>query len=268
MSAGAGVVWLVDGEPAPGIEPTDSSVLRGDGCFEAIRIYDGWPFRLGDHLDRLERSAILMDLELPPRSLIEEWIDRVAEGRPESIVRVVLTRGAAVPGATGGGRCIVLAHPLPAELKDVRLMPVTAPWHPAGRSWELAGAKTISYAPNQGASRLAHRSGFDDALLVADDGTVLEGPTFSVGWCRDGVVYTPSLDLGILASVTRKVVMELTEVREVRAPLPVVLAADEVFAMSTMKEVTPVVALGDVEFAPGPVTDDLSQRVGLLTKPG
>jgi branched-subunit amino acid aminotransferase/4-amino-4-deoxychorismate lyase len=154
-----------------------------------------------------------------------------------------------------------MSHPLPPALGALRLLPVAAPWHPAGRPWELAGVKSISYAPNLAASRRAAAAGFDDAVLVGDGGVVLEGPTFSVGWVSGGVLRTPSLDLGILESITRRVVMELAPLEEVVAGIDDLLAADEVFAMSTLKEVTPVVAVGDRTVGPGPVTARLRQRV-------
>lgn len=254
---------LVDGEPGGMIEVTDASVLRGDGCFEAVRSYDGALFRLDDHLDRLERSAAALDLRVPERRHLREWSHRVARG--DCIVRIVLSRGAAVPGAEGGERCVVLAHPLPESKGKVRLWPVPAPWHPAGRDWELSGVKTISYAPNLAAGRLAQARGADDALLVTAEGLVLEGPTFSVGWWKGDRVLTPALRLGILDSITRRVVKELMpEIEEVEADLDELEAADEVFAMSTVKEVAAVVAVGTTEFSPGPRTRALAQRFAEL----
>lgn len=254
---------LVDGEARDQIEVTDASVLRGDGCFEAVRSYGGALFRLDDHLDRLERSAAALELRVPDRSLLRDWSSRVARG--DCIVRIVLTRGAAVPGADAGERCVVLAHPIPESQPEVRLWPVRAPWHPAGRAWELSGVKTISYAPNLAAGRRARAEGADDALLVTEEGVVLEGPTFSVGWWKGERAFTPSLDLGILDSITRRVVKGLVpEIEEVAASLAELEAADEVFAMSTVKEVLPVVAVGAHGFASGSRTRDLAQRFAEL----
>jgi branched-subunit amino acid aminotransferase/4-amino-4-deoxychorismate lyase len=96
-------------------------------------------------------------------------------------------------------------------------------------------------------------------LLCADDGTVLEGPTFSVGWMQDDVLRLPGLELGILDSITRRHVLDLVEVAGVtvesgRFLLDGLSTADEVFAMSTVKEVTPVISVGEWEFESGPVT--------------
>jgi branched-subunit amino acid aminotransferase/4-amino-4-deoxychorismate lyase len=109
------------------------------------------------------------------------------------------------------------------------------------------------------ATRRATHQGFDDALLLTTDEMMLEGPTFSVGWVVDGVLETPTLDLGILDSITRRVVLELVAglgigAVETRSPLDRLGAADEVLAFSTIREIQPVVAVGDREFAPGPVT--------------
>jgi branched-chain amino acid aminotransferase len=105
--------------------------------------------------------------------------------------------------------------------------------------------------------------GFHDALLVGRAGEVLEGPTYSIGWVHGGSPVTPSLDLGILASITRQVTIEAAAaaglaVREVAATLDEMLAADEIFVMSTIREVAPVVAVGDQRFEPGPVTATLA----------
>ena len=111
------------------------------------------------------------------------------------------------------------------------------------------------------ASSLAE--GFTDALLISREGFVLEGPTFSIGWVVDGVIETPSLDLGILASITRTVTLEEAaglglSVDEGRFSLDRVFEADEVFALSTLKEVTPVDRVGTTTFSAGPVTGKLA----------
>jgi branched-subunit amino acid aminotransferase/4-amino-4-deoxychorismate lyase len=206
---------LINGEPsAEGVPVTDSSVLRGDGCFEVLKAYNGIPFTLDAHLDRLERSAAALAIPLPPRREIAAWIETVAAECPDCAVRVVVTRGSAVPNEPGEPMIIVFAHPWTGIRGPARLLPVVAPWHAAGVSWELAGAKVLSYAPNLSATRRANSEGFDDALLLTVDGLMLEGPTFCVAWVVDGVLETPSLDLGILDSITRRVVLEEAAILE------------------------------------------------------
>lgn len=260
---------LVDGARMGSIPITDSSIVRGDGCFEALRVYSGRAFRVEAHLDRLERSAAAMGLGSPDRGQVGLWVQSVSSDLGEGVVRVILTRGGAVTGADEAGRCLVIGHPLPPPLAAVSLLPVAAPWHPSGREWELAGAKTTSYAANMAASRRAEAGGHDDALLVNDTGVVLEGPTFSVAWVRAGRLQTPSLDLGILDSITRRAVLEVTAdipVDEVVTPVTALAEVDEVFVMSTVKEVTPVRRIGDQRFETGPVTELARQRLAELVE--
>ncbi len=257
------------------IPVSDSLVVRGDGCFEAVRSYDGRLFALDDHLARLAVSATAMDLQLPPLERLAVAA-REEAGRGDGIVRLIVSRGDSIPGTDGETRVLVFHHPLPLPPREVSLEPVVAPWHPAGRAWDLAGIKTTSYAPNLAASRTARRSGRDDALLVTADGIVLEGPTFAVGWLRRGVLRTPSLDLGILASITRAHVLGLATdmgmlVEEGVFLLDDLMEATEVLAWSTVKEVTPVLGVGDREFARGPAGRALAEMfrtlVGQLTLP-
>ncbi|MFQ5554004.1 MAG: aminotransferase class IV [Acidimicrobiia bacterium] len=258
---------LIDGVPlAPDaalISVLDISVLRGYGCFEALRSYGGVPFRLEAHLERLEAGAAALRLPLPERPNLAGWVRDVAAAAGDAVVRLVVTGG--TDGAHPGNdtRVVVFAEALPAAPLAYRIVPLMAPWHAAGGSHRLAGVKTTSYAAHVAATLEAKERGFDAALLVASSGEVLEGPTFSVGWVRGGTVEIPSLDLGILASITRSAVIEAGEalrmtVTEVREPLQRLLGAEEVFVMSTVREVAPVVAVGDVVFAAGPVTASLS----------
>lgn len=256
-------VCLVDGVAIDTIPVSDSAVIRGDGVFEAIRSYDGHLFRASDHLDRMEQGASRLGLTLPDRDAITDWMARASQGLRDCVVRVIITRGSAIPGVEGEPRCVVIAHPVPDSPLAFRLYPMPAPWHAAGRPWLLAGVKATSYAPNMASTRQARMEGYDDALLLADDGTVLEMPTASIGWVRNGQVFTPALDLGILESITRRVTIEVSDgVKEVHESLAAVQEADEVFVMSTVKEISPVVAVGEATFEPGPVTAELAQRFG------
>lgn len=257
---------LINGTPSDGRIPvTDSSVLRGDGCFEVLKSYGGRVFALDEHIDRLHFSASALQIELPDRGELASWIEKTASEVGTGAVRVVVTRGAAVPGLDDSSNVIVFGHSWDVPAGSVRLFPVTAPWHAAGAEWDLAGAKTISYGPNMAASRRAREEGFDDALLVSVGDLVLEGPTFSVAWVVDGTLETPGLALGILDSITRRVVLGLAEqasvpVVEGRWDLDRLSGASEVMALSTIREVQPIVAIGEKTWQPGPVTDLLARE--------
>jgi branched-chain amino acid aminotransferase len=127
----------------------------------------------------------------------------------------------------------------------------------------LSGVKSLAYAPNCAALLRAKAEGFDDAVLLDAATTVLELPMASIAWVVDGVVETPSLELGILRSVTRRVMIEVADelgitVMEGNFPATRLHAADEAFVMSTTKEILPVTAVGTRAYDPGPITAALA----------
>ena len=222
------------------VPATDEGFLRGDGAFEVIRVYHGRPFALADHLDRLERSAAGLRLEDVPRPELEAEVPELLRERGgeafDGLVRIVLTRG---------GRRLVLTEPLPASPERLRLGFVTyAPTR------ILDGIKSLSYAGNMLATRLARERGFDEALLATPHGRVLEAPTSSLFWVDErGELCTPPLEDHILASITRDRVMRLLEVRERPVSTDELLDAREAFIASTTREVHPVAAIEEREFA-------------------
>jgi branched-chain amino acid aminotransferase len=245
----------LDGQIMPASEAvipvTDEGLLRGDGVFEAVRVYDGTPFRLEDHLARLERSAanlrLPLDLEAVRTDVWRLLAQATADAPPQAL-RLLVTRG---------GRRILLTEELPDLPDRVRLGSIAyAPTR------VLDGVKSLSYASNMLARRLAQEAGFDEALLVTPHGRVLEAPTSSVFWVKDGGLFTPPLSEHILASITRQLVIDVTGAQEQAVTLQELLAADEVFLASTMREVHPVGAVDDREYdAVGPVTAGAGERV-------
>lgn len=239
----------------------DIGFQRGYGCFEAMRAYNGVPFRLDQHLRRLERSAANLRIPIPSIGDVADWCHRVA-APGEGVVRVFVTGGLdmEVPGTDGA--VVVFMQPLPKVPPSFSLDVIEAPWHPDGKTSELTGAKTLSYGPNLAATIAARSRGFDDAVLVGSGSTVLEGPTFSIGWVSSGTVFTPSLDANILESVTRAVTLELAgslgiEIVEGSFPTSDLFAADEAFVMSTVREVSPAVRIASATYPVGPVTEQL-----------
>src|SRR5262249_11401550 len=199
-------------------------------------VVDGRPFARGAHLDRLERSCAALVLDCP-REQIESDIDLLLTQAPEgyAVVRVVLTRG-------GRRICRLGTAGDPEALtKPPRLLPVT--YDP---SVVLNGVKSLSYGANMLASRRAVAAGYDEALMVRSDGVVLEGPTCSIFWVRDGRLQTPALETGILASITRRVIIESMSAEEGSFPLADALRGDEAFLVSTARLAQPIAAIGEV----------------------
>lgn len=220
------------------IPVVDEGFIRGDGVFEVIRVYDGRPYKLTEHLDRLERSAANLRLgwDVPRAELAQEAAELLSErggSEFDGALRMVLTRG--------GRRLLLTEQVKPQPEGGARVCFVTfAPTR------ILDGVKSLSYASNMLATRLAQERGFDEALLVTPHGRVLEGPTSSLFWVNDGgELLTPPLEDHILASITRQRLMALTEVREAHATTDDLLGAREAFLASTLREVGPIRAVED-----------------------
>jgi branched-chain amino acid aminotransferase len=227
--------------PEARVPASDDGLLRGDGVFEVIRLYAGRPFALSEHLDRLERSAAAIELPVDRDPLEAEISALLAEfGEHEGQLRLVITRG---------GRRLAATENLPDLGDTVSLASVT--YSP---TVILTGVKSLSYAANMQATRLAKSQGADEAVLVRPDGIVLEPPTSTVFWVSgEGVLRTPSLDAGILASITRARIVDELEVEEGEFPIDDLRGAQEAFLASTVREVQPVSAIdgADVPSCPG-----------------
>lgn len=242
----------IDGRIMPAgeatIPATDEGLVRGDGVFEVIRVYDGHAFALSEHFDRLERSARNMRLPEAFRAELEEEIPELLTERGGSgfdgCLRVMLTRG---------GRRILLTEPRPPSQESIRLGVVEyAPVR------VLDGVKSLSYGANMLCGRLARERGFDEALLVTPHGRVLEAPTSSFFWLdAEGTLCTPPLSEHILASITRALVLEELPVSERTCTMDDVRAAREAFLASTLREAQPVVAVEDIELPAGERTREV-----------
>jgi branched-chain amino acid aminotransferase len=282
----------IDGELVPAAEARvsvfDRGFLYGDSVYEVVRTYGLAPFELGAHLRRLEASADRIALRIPwSWDRLDAELRRVIEAsrggdapepaaapwnRGERSVRVVVTRGS---GEMGLDPALAVA---PAVV--VIAMPVSGPPMQAYRSgvlaWPFGGpgaprrggdpaAKTGEHLFHVLAVREARAHGAHEALLVDGAGCVTEGASSNVFAVHGGRLSTPPLAAGILAGVTRGVVLELAgelgiPVEERALPVPRLEEADEAFLTSTVREVLPVTRVGGRALGagvPGPLTERL-----------
>jgi 4-amino-4-deoxychorismate lyase len=250
----------------PWLRADDEAVLRGRAAFETLRVYGGRPFRLAEHLERLARSAEVLELDTPDAPALEALVAEALGGLGEvdAVLRLVWT-----PGAGHGPTGFALVTPLPEgadgmRARGIELATLQLAIGTTARQaspWLLAGVKSTSYAVNMAAQHEARRRGADDALFLSLEGIALECPTSNVWFVEDGVLHTPGLDLGILAGVTRDTLLAAAadarmDVEEGAYPRARLAAAAEVFTSSSVREVMPVVrmdgaAVGDGR--PGPV---------------
>ena len=248
MSEGFEELASVDGTisaTADAILPLkDDGIYRGDGAFEVIRLYAGRPFALTDHVDRLSRSASAIELEFD-RAALEGEITALldAAGAIEGQLRLIVTRG---------GRRIAATEPVPAHAESVRVATVTY-----STTIILEGVKSLSYAANMQATRIAKSRGADEAVLVRPDGVVLEPPTSSIFWVSPGgALRTSALSDGVLASITRDRLIKALDAEEGSWQVDELGAATEAFLASTTREIQAVAAIDGRELpsAPGPRT--------------
>jgi 4-amino-4-deoxychorismate lyase len=256
---GRGVV-----DPAePVLLADDEALIRGRGAFETVRVYDGRGFRLSEHLERLARSA--ERIGLPPvnvlqlRELAAQAIE--AAGVQDAVLRLFWTPGNGEHGPTALALVSELANHYD-ELRERGQRLISLRGIRADEPWLLPGVKSTSYAVNMAAEAEARRRGSDDAVFVDAEGIVLEGPTTNIWWRRGSTLYTPSLELGILAGVTRAAVIELAtgagyEVAEGAYPLVELAGAEEAFTSSSVREVMPVTELDGAPIGRGPAADEL-----------
>jgi branched-chain amino acid aminotransferase len=221
----------LDGEVVPVAEAripvTDAGLLRGDGVFEVVRLYDGVPYALDEHLARMTNSAANLRLPFDAAEVAADARALLDAARPgDGLLRLVVTRGA---------HRLALLEPPPdypptLALGCVEYVPPRV----------LDGIKSLSYGANMLATRLAKERGFDEALLVTPHGRLLEGPTSTFLLVVEGRLITPPLSEHLLDSITRRRVLEVCDVAEEPLTLDDLRRATGAALASTTREVQPV----------------------------
>jgi branched-chain amino acid aminotransferase len=265
----------VNGEISPAAEARvsvlDNGFTFGDGVYETLRTYGGRPFHLDRHLARLRDSARMLSIAIPRTDAeLGADLDRLLEraGNPESYIRMIVTRGVGeisyrfdrVKGPT-----IMMAarayEPFPdAQYRDGIPVIISSLKRNSPRSLDPA-MKSCNLINNILAVREAQARGAAEPLMTNDAGDVAEGASANVFLVEKGVLVTPPLSAGILPGVTRALVLEIAPgagvpAREEAVPVARLMAADEAFITSTLKELMPIATvdgrrIGD---GPGPVT--------------
>jgi branched-chain amino acid aminotransferase len=246
----------------------------GTGVFEGIRCYETPKgpavFRLTDHVQRLVHSARLLYMEIPYS--VEELRDAHLEvvsvnTLPSCYLRPIAFYGYGELGVSTAGNpveTVIMAWPWGSYLgEDSLTKGVTAKIS----SWKRVGPNTIPHAAKATgvylnsmlATTEARRAGYDEAIMLTDDGYVADGPGENIFVVRNGVITTPPLSTSILPGITRDTVIQIAEdlgYTVVQGSLirTDLYLADEVFFTGTAAEVTPVSAIDDQELGVGEVT--------------
>ena len=244
-------------EPEAGvISVTDHGFTVGDGVFEAVKVVEGRPFALDLHLQRLVRSATGLGLDAPDLDVVRRGVAAVLAEQhlPLGRLRITLTAGPAPLGSGRGSHAPTLAVvAVPMGPSPATTSVVTVPW-PRNEHSAIAGLKTTSYAENVVALAHAHQHDATEAIFANTAGHLCEGTGSNVFYVVDGELRTPTLASGCLAGVTRGLVLEWCGAREVDEPIAVAQEADEVFLVSTTRDVQPVTRWGARELRVGSIT--------------
>ncbi len=247
----------------------------GSGVFEGIRCYetDAGPavFRLTDHLERLHQSAALLHMELPYsvdelRLATHELIG--VNGLSECYIRPIAFYGFGELGVHPGANpvdVVLMTWPWGAYLGEEALAKGI---RAKVSSWKRVGPNTIPHVAKATGIYLnsmlavieATRAGYEEAILLTDDGYVADGSGENIFVVKDEIISTPDLSASILPGITRQTVIEIAQtlgyaVHERQLIRSDLYVADELFMCGTAAEVTPVRSVDDHEIGdPGPVT--------------
>ena len=240
------------------------AIWRGDGIFEAIAIHNGYLFAIDKHMERFAKSAEKMFFDDIDFTKIKEDLISIASKFDNGYMRVIIGRGTDKDKSD----VYIFYQDLINFPESFSLQSQKAHWQSGGDfsldEVENIGSKTISYAMNINKTRLAQKSGYTDSLLLNKDGIVLEGPTFCVSWIIDNKIYVPSLDLGILDSITRRTLIDIA--KEAGLDLKVenihindIYNVDTVFALSTAKHGIFVSQIDDQTYTEDPLLEIIRQ---------
>ena len=255
------------------ISPFDFGFLYGYALFESMRAYSGRVFRLNRHLDRLNRSAEMIGLNLPDVEL-EKAVYDTLEANSLTDARIRLTV------SLGEGE----ATPDPSTCKNPTVFITASSYVPMldeaykkgfsavvlqirrNRTSPLSQVKSANYLDMMLARGQAKSAGVDEALLLNEQGYVAEGSTSNVFIVTADKIITPSLDSGILPGVTREVVLELAlslgiGVEERLVEPEELYQADEVFLTNSVIEIMPLVEGNSKRVGPGTIGSATSKLI-------
>jgi branched-chain amino acid aminotransferase len=250
---------LLEDPHVPAVTVSDHGFTVGDGVFEAVKVVRGVPFALTRHLRRLARSADGLGLPALDEDAVRRGVAAVldAESLPLGRLRITYTGGVAPLGSGRGDQpptLVVVADVLKPAAASATA--VTVPW-PRNERGALAGLKTTSYAENVVALAHAAERGAGEAIFANLAGNLCEGTGSNVFYVVDGELRTPTLGSGCLAGISRGLLLEWYGGREIDEPVEVLQDAEEVFLVSTTRDVQPLSRCDDRDLpAPGPVTAD------------
>ncbi len=252
----------------------DRGFQFADGVYEVIRLYDGQPFTLAEHLQRLERSAAGIELKLPmPVSELASAIRGVVDqsGIVSGMVYVQLTRGCCPRNHVWDDQTpptlLFYVRELPPPVTDLSAIPGIRLITLSDDRWSRCWIKSIALLPNVLAKNAAHRAGADEAVFV-HNGIVTECCSTNLFAVINGQVWTHPVGPKVLPGITRAILLDMEQhvgIEILERPFTEQQAAqaDELFITSTTREINWVSHWNNRPIAttPGPITRQLHQQL-------
>lgn len=262
------IVWLngkILPEDEARISPFDLGFTVGDGCFETLVTYDRMPFAFSRHHARLMASAEAMGMQgksIPSKEELFQAVRAVIEQNrlaDPMRVRIAVTSGVSLLGPLRCGTpCTVMVAAVPGSRQSETCKVMTSPYLRNDKS-PLKGVKSLSFIENMMILADAIGKGMDEVIMANTAGQICSGALTNVFWVKDGVVKTCPLESGAFPGVTRALVMELCAslgipCEEECEPYASLQTLDEVFLVSSLREVQPVAGIDDRRLFAGATT--------------
>ena len=247
----------------------DRGFLFGDSIYEVARTYEGIPFLLQDHLDRLWKSASRLEMPLlyDQDQISAEVNKTLAElGVEESYFRIVITRGegdiSLDPGEEIKNNLIIIAQehlPYPTWWYEKGVHVVITNVIRVSKESVDPNVKSGNYLNNVMAFMQARREKAFDSIMLNSNGFVTQGTTSNIWIVKNNTIKTPPLQAGILEGITRKTLLQLAKtdddlaIEQVNFTAEELINADECFMTSTMKEIVPITQVDNSPIGAGTV---------------
>lgn len=251
------------------INVKDLSVLRGYGVFDFLRTYNGKPFYLDDHLNRLFNSAKFIDLEIPwSKEQIKKWIFKTLKKNnfSESSIRIIVTGGRTKDtiNAVGDPTVIILVERAAVYPKEIYEKGVKLKTFPIKRIW--AQAKTINYIPAVMVHKRAVKQGFYDGIYLDEKNNILEAANANLFFFIGNKLITPEDE--ILYGITRKVIIDLVKkefpVTKRSVNIKELHLVSECFLTVSSKEIVPVMEIDKIKIGDGKVGSSTKKIIRLF----
>ena len=250
------------------IPVNDRGFMYGDGLFETVRVVNGRPFRLAQHLERMTRGADFLKIKPPfaPREL-QQFAEQLIEQNqmPEAVLRVTLTRGPGergyTPNAEGRPTVVMTLHAAPALENPIHWSLITSAFRvPAADP--LSSFKTLNKLTHVMARAEAVEKGADEALLINTNGEVAETASGNLFWVYNDKICTTPTGRGVLPGITRAVVLEICQalglLTNKRVIKPEALRNSEgIFVTQSAFGIVPVATFDGEPIAPSPLVDQI-----------